>query len=113
MFILRFSSRAVKAVLMRFVGTLLFQKVKVEQQARGGAHLALELEQLWIGVPGSYRPQHRFKGVETLWVEWSLCVLADTPPCHGFTVSGSGSLLKDAELAVRGRLYCLLDSNVA
>ena len=69
MFILRLRSRIVKTRARCFVRMLLFQKVEVQQQTRGGAHIALELDQLWIGIPGSYRSKERLKRIEVFAVE--------------------------------------------
>ena len=67
MFILRFRSRIVKDFAPCF-RILLFQKVEVEQQAGGCAHITLELDKLRIGVASSYRPKERLERMEAFGV---------------------------------------------
>lgn len=89
MFILCFRLKVVKTPARCFVRILLFQKVEVEQQSRGGMHVAAQLNQLRIGILRGNRSQERLEGFEIFSVERFLLIFRDVPLCHALRYPGT------------------------
>ena len=90
MFILRFHFRVVKTLTCCLVRILLLQEVEVEQQARGGAHIAAQLDQLCVRISGGDWSQERFEGLKALEVERFIFIMANAPSYHDLTVFENG-----------------------
>jgi hypothetical protein len=80
---------------------VLFLEIKVKQEPCGSVHVAAQLHQLRIRVPGGNRSEGHPEGFKILftWAFFLVLVFASTPWCHIFTVSKRDSSAKDASLA--------------